>query len=174
MKCLCFVWDEIGIVTIDNCWRTTEIVSSLEQSADSGMKAIFSEPDVEQSINDMVARIPSRRIPISMLLNCETDLMGSATPPDEDLVDTIVLTVAGNDLEDGSADTDNLQDTPSKMERIGSAVELLSSTARVKRFVMVFDDPHHSLINNLQGLQKSVRSQCLQSMVQTSITHFFH
>lgn len=117
--------------------------------------------------------LPSQRILITMFLKCENDLACTATPMDEDAVDDIIASVGVNDGGDCSEGANNFQDTPNKMKRVGFIVKLLYSVARVKRFVMVSNKLQQSPITHLHGIQKALRSQSPQGMVQNSITDFF-
>lgn len=108
-----------------------------------------------------------------MLLICENDLACTDIPTDEDTVDGIVDTVAGNNVKDGLEDVDNLYDTPIKLERIDSDAELLWSIARVKQFVMASGEPQNFPVSYLHSLQQAVRGQCLRAKMQTSHTHLF-
>lgn len=94
---------------------------------------MFGKQNKQQSISDIVAMVVplSRLISICMLLICKNDLACTVTQTDESAVDGIVATMADNDVEDGLENFDQLHDTPIKLGRIGSAVELLSSIARV-------------------------------------------
>lgn len=59
------------------------------------------------------------------------------------------------------------------MEGVSSMVKLLSSFARVKQFFMASNDPQQFMITSQLGLQKALRIQYLQGVMQTLVTDFF-
>ena len=94
-----------------------------------------------------------------MLLDYEKDLECTATPTDDDAVESIIATIVENDSGGGPEDVEKLQEISTEMEKVGSVVALLSTVARVKRYIISSGEPQHSLITQLEALQKDLRSQ---------------